>query len=111
MFPILLDHAERVRLEEKGYITPKGKDPNPNQIPKQLPMDFVKRFEDQIKKNHDQTLERLAERGGLHPTELCAAMYGMDINLYFGNRKDMGDDQTIFAINLLMLRLNEFNRK
>jgi hypothetical protein len=79
------------------------------ELPKELPMEFVQQFQEQIEKNHFQPLERLAQRGGLHPTELCAAMYNMDINKYFGKNK-LSDAQTKFAINLLILKLNEFNK-
>jgi hypothetical protein len=97
MFPVMMDQREWEELNYHG-------------IPKQLPMPFVKQFEDQLKKNHDQTVERLAERGGLHPTELCCAMYGMDIYKYFGKRTKIEDAQTKFAINMIVLRLREYNR-
>lgn len=42
--------------------------------PRTVPWSFVERFRAQAELNHDQTLERLAERGGLAPDELwCAA--------------------------------------
>jgi hypothetical protein len=37
---------------------------------------FVAPHERQVKENHDQTLERLAERGGLSPSELWCAVNG-----------------------------------
>lgn len=42
--------------------------------PRSVPWSFAETFREQAKKNHDQTLERLAERGGLAPEEMwCAA--------------------------------------
>ena len=38
--------------------------------PTSIPWDLLN--EEQAKKNHDQTLERLAERGGLAPSEALA---------------------------------------
>ncbi len=38
------------------------------------PWDYVEKHRKRIESNHGQTLERLAERGGLHPGELYLAM-------------------------------------
>jgi hypothetical protein len=38
---------------------------------------YLKHHEDQAKKNHNQTLERLADRGGLSPQELYAVAHDM----------------------------------
>jgi hypothetical protein len=40
-----------------------------------VPWDFLAPHEDRALRNHDQTLERLAERGGLSPREaLCVVL-------------------------------------
>jgi len=41
-----------------------------NKCPASVPWSFVEDHEEQAQTNHYQTLERLAERGGLSPTEL-----------------------------------------
>ena len=41
-----------------------------------LPWDLIAPHEAQAMKNHDQTLERLAERGGLSYSEAAAVIYG-----------------------------------
>lgn len=41
-----------------------------------IPWDFAERARAQAFKNHDQTLERLAERGGLDPVEFFGAANG-----------------------------------
>ena len=42
--------------------------------PRDVPWDLVAPHERQALRNHDQTLERLAERGGLSPAELLAVL-------------------------------------
>lgn len=42
-----------------------------------VPWRLVAPFETQAQRNHSQTLQRLAERGGLDPVELWAVMHGM----------------------------------
>lgn len=44
--------------------------------PRSVPWDLVEPGRDQAMRNHDQTLERLAERGGLAPCELRCALEG-----------------------------------
>ncbi len=41
-----------------------------------VPWSFVAPHEDQARANHDQSLERLNERGGLSPQELWAVVHG-----------------------------------
>lgn len=36
-----------------------------------IPWSAIAPYEDQAKRNHNQTLDRLAERGGLSPLEIC----------------------------------------
>lgn len=40
---------------------------------------LIKHYEINIIKNHNQTIERLAERGGLSPCEALAAILGKDL--------------------------------
>src|SRR4051812_25224015 len=42
-------------------------------MPSSVPWDFAETFRKQAERNHGQTLERLAERGGLAPEEMWAA--------------------------------------
>lgn len=39
-----------------------------------IPWKMIEPHREQAKRNHDQTLERLAERGGLDPAELVAVL-------------------------------------
>lgn len=52
-------------------------------MPRSVPWDFAEKFRDQAQQNHGQTLERLAERGGLAPEEmwLAAAGHGLKIQI------------------------------
>lgn len=50
--------------------------PGPHE-PKSVPWSFVAPHEAQARQNHDQTLERLAERGGLDPKELHSVVHGL----------------------------------
>ena len=45
-------------------------------VPASVPWSFVAPHEAQAKSNHDQTLVRLAQRGGLSPGELLAVVTG-----------------------------------
>jgi hypothetical protein len=46
------------------------------QMPRSVPWAFAETFRDQAQRNHGQTLERLAERGGLAPEEMWLAAHG-----------------------------------
>lgn len=46
------------------------------EMPKSIPWIFIEQFRDQAFKNHGQTLERLAERGGLAPEEIYRIAHG-----------------------------------
>jgi hypothetical protein len=63
VFPVLTDYRTRKERE----------------LPRFVPWEFVERFRAQAEKNHDQTLERLAERGGLDPTEMYLASRGLGL--------------------------------
>jgi hypothetical protein len=45
-------------------------------FPRSIPWEEAEKFRGQALRNHSQTLERLAERGGLSPEEIYAAAYG-----------------------------------
>ncbi len=45
-------------------------------VPREVPWAFAESFRKQAERNHDQTLERLAERGGLSPQEIWIAAHG-----------------------------------
>ncbi len=64
-FPVLWPHgdAKRREMERLG-------------APKDVPFALVAGCEAQAQRNHGQTLQRLAERGGLSLTELCAVLDG-----------------------------------
>jgi hypothetical protein len=47
-------------------------------MPRSVPWDFVEPFRAQALRNHSQTLERLAARGGLAPEEIHAAAHRKD---------------------------------
>ena len=48
-------------------------------MPRDVPWSFVEKFRVQAELNHDQTLERLAERGGLAPEEMWLAAHGQRV--------------------------------
>lgn len=50
---------------------------NPD-FPQSVPWSFVAPHEAQAQKSHGQTLQRLAERGGLDPSEMVAIVIGQD---------------------------------
>jgi len=60
-FPVLLTHWERDQYED---------------CPESIPWELIEPHEWQARRNHYQSLERLAERGGLSPDELVAVMEG-----------------------------------
>ena len=94
MFKVMMDEREWKTL-------------NTDQLPKQLPMEFIKQFHIRILKTHSQTPDELTRRGGLHPTEICAAMYDKNFFTYWGDKK-ITDEQTTFAINMIIMKLNVY---
>ena len=46
------------------------------EMPRMVSWEFAERFRAQAESNHGQTLERLAERGGLCPREMWLATHG-----------------------------------
>lgn len=61
-FPVLMSYQERKAHPE---------------CPRSIPWDRIAPHEAQAKHNHDQTLERLAQRGGLGPGEIRCAVEGV----------------------------------
>ena len=46
-------------------------------FPQRLPWDLIEDCERQAEKNHSQSLDKLASRGGLHPVEAYCIMRGL----------------------------------
>lgn len=46
------------------------------ECPREIPWSFIAPYEAQVQRNHGQTLEHLAERGGLDPSEIRCAVEG-----------------------------------
>lgn len=67
-FPILRHWRPKREQERLGLPPPDAVD--------FLPWEMIAPHEDQARYNHDQTLERLAERGGLDPREAVAVLTG-----------------------------------
>ena len=76
-FPLLFGHGREGRdeLERLG-------------CPRSVPWAFVAPHEAQARANHDQTLERLAERGGLSPSELVAVVRGEGLRVVLARRDE-----------------------
>jgi hypothetical protein len=98
MFKVMMDEREWKELNNLEQ---------PFELPRKLPMKFMAQFRIRIMKTHDQTIERLNERGGLTPTEICAAMYDKNFFEYWGYKK-VTDEQTTFAINMIVMKLNDY---
>ena len=60
MFPILAAHYER-----RGILN----------YPRSIPWDIIAPHEDAALRNHDQTLDKLASRGGLGASEAICVIY------------------------------------
>jgi glycerate-2-kinase len=100
-----MDQKEKERLSEFELLYG-------SKIPDQLPIAFINQYRRQIEKNHDQTVEALIEGGGLHPRELIAAIYGMNLQKYFGKTKDhLSDEQTVFSLNMIRIKLSTFKKE
>ena len=61
------------------------------EMPATVPWEFVETFRKQAESNHSQTLERLAERGGLAPNEMWYAAHGT----HFFKSKKIGEQESI----------------
>lgn len=53
--------------------------------PRSVPWSFVERFRERAESNHSQTLERLAERGGLAPDEMWLAAHDQPLSRFRQN--------------------------
>lgn len=69
--------------------------------PDYIPWKMIEPHREQAMKNHDQTLERLNERGGLSPMELYAVIHDRDC---FEVMKEMTES---FCIEWLNKKLKE----
>ena len=63
-----------------------------------ISMDFMLRHNVQAFKNHGQSVERLAERGGCVPREIYAIITGQD---YFSIFEKITEEQAVFEIERL----------
>lgn len=88
-FPVMLNYYERKELSHLA-------------CPTSVPWAFVEQFEHTVKYFHDQTLERLAQRGGLGPCELMAAIT---------NRKAWWKEPEEKAVVALKTAVDEFNKR
>jgi hypothetical protein len=57
-------------------------------MPRHIPWEFAETFRAQAERNHGQTLERLAERGGLAPEEMWLAAHGCGLFRYTVHQDD-----------------------
>lgn len=85
MFPIL-----RIYEDRKNYPD----------IPKSIPWPLIEEFRVQIEKNHGQTLEGLAKRGGLSVEEIHLASEKLGLNEY-------SSDPSSYAVEISMIAVNE----
>ena len=56
--------------------------------PRSIPWSLVAPHEEQAKRNHGQSLEKLASRGGLSPRELCLVLMNRPLFPDFGKVSD-----------------------
>ncbi len=81
VFPLL--DQDRTFREKKELIYPKG-----------VPWEFIEPHEGQALSNHDQTLRRLADRGGLSPQEMIAVIEGWSLRKVIGMKLSDNDALT-----------------
>lgn len=58
----------------------------------EIPWEFIESGRKQAYKNHGQTLERLAQRGGLSPGEVRCALTGKDLSFHQHSVKELTED-------------------
>jgi hypothetical protein len=75
-FPVLRDYLDRRRYPDAR---------------RSVPWSWVAPFEPQVARNHEQSLERLAERGGLSPAELYCAVAGLSLRCI--DRRTVTEDE------------------
>lgn len=86
-FPVLWPY----RREEIKKLTDLG-------CPRVVPWDFVEPHEEQALRNHDQTVQRLAERGGLGVAEMVGVVTGRGLGWVF---RQHDEDQVEELLKLL----------
>ena len=69
--------------------------------PEWIPWELLEPHEEQAIKNHDQTLEQLAARGGLDPCEAVAIIEDMGFHKRWPVGRTCGRDETKEAIRIL----------
>lgn len=73
--------------ERKRFPMHRGSTRNFRDYPTSMPWEMVEPHREQIERNHNQTLERLAERGGLSPSELLAGIEGRRLDFSLGEKR------------------------
>ena len=91
-FPVLIGWSDRRLLEDNGH----------QDIPRGIPWAMAEEARSKIERNHGQSLERLAERGGLSPEELVLGLQGLSL---FGSRADVVMADPVRAYVSLKARL------
>lgn len=81
-FPILSQWQWKHDVLDKTLIA---------KCPRSIPWDLIAPHEEQAQINHSQSLQRLAERGGLSPLEMYCVMN----HLRFRDGKHFGEDNAI----------------
>lgn len=66
-FPVMLDPSQRRRFP---------------QCPRVVPREMLRQAEEAVYRNHHQTLDELAARGGLDPIEIICALDGVRLNTF-----------------------------
>ncbi|WP_414451263.1 hypothetical protein AB4851_20610 [Burkholderia sp. 22PA0099] len=74
-----------------------------------VPFDFVKRHEDQAMKNHGQTVERLAARGGLSWLELLLVICDKPLFGEYADRFKGKDEAEAFRVVAIM-QMHDFSK-
>lgn len=69
--------------------------------PEWIPWELIGPHEAQARKNHGQTLEQLAKRGGLDVCEAVAVIEDVDFRTRWSGSRDNGRDKTREAIAIL----------
>ncbi len=62
-----------------------------------VPWSWVAPHEDQARSNHGQSLERLAQRGGLGPDELLCTVHGRSLRAIFSKALTLADAEAWLA--------------
>ena len=65
MFPVLWQGSREYKYKLEAL-----------DCPREVPWGFIEQYREGCMRNHDQTPERLAERGGLGPEEMNAVVLG-----------------------------------